>query len=161
MKNTGFIKLYRSFLCWQWYTDIPVKTLFIHILLSANYSSFNFKAKTYPPGTFITSYASLAEKTGLSVQMVRTAIKKLIKGGEISFFSTNKFIVINIVKWHVFQAVVHLPQQLNNNQSTTYKEYKNKRKNTSYFMQKNKKSQTFHNTTLDFDLFEKMLNEDD
>jgi hypothetical protein len=33
----GYIKLHRKLVDWEWYTDIPTKTLFIHLLLVANH----------------------------------------------------------------------------------------------------------------------------
>ena len=37
MEQGGFIKLYRSMLQWEWYDDVNVKVLFLHLLLKANY----------------------------------------------------------------------------------------------------------------------------
>ena len=33
----GWIKLHRQILDWEWYDDINVKVLFLHLLLTANY----------------------------------------------------------------------------------------------------------------------------
>lgn len=33
----GYIKIHRKMLDWEWYDDIPTKTLFLHLLLTANW----------------------------------------------------------------------------------------------------------------------------
>ena len=55
------------------------------------------------PGQTITSYQQLANATGLSVQNVRTALKKLIKTGDITVKTTNKFTIISVVEWEKYQ----------------------------------------------------------
>ncbi len=42
-QKKGFIALQRSILEWEWYNDIPTKTLFIHILLKANFKDKNWQ----------------------------------------------------------------------------------------------------------------------
>ena len=39
----GFIKIHRSLLEWEWYQDTNTKTVFIHLLLTANYKDKNWK----------------------------------------------------------------------------------------------------------------------
>lgn len=34
----GWVKIYRSILTWEWYSDINVRVLFIHLLLKANHA---------------------------------------------------------------------------------------------------------------------------
>ena len=33
----GYIQLYRSILDWEWYHDMTTKSVFLHLLLTANY----------------------------------------------------------------------------------------------------------------------------
>ena len=42
-EKKGFIALQRKVLEWEWYNDIPTKTLFIHILLKANFKDKNWQ----------------------------------------------------------------------------------------------------------------------
>ena len=37
MLGTGYIRLYRSLLNWEWYQDRNTKAVFLHLLLTANY----------------------------------------------------------------------------------------------------------------------------
>ena len=36
MLESGYIKLYRSLLSWEWYDDINTKTVFLHLLLTVS-----------------------------------------------------------------------------------------------------------------------------
>ena len=107
-----FIKIYRKFMNWEWYTDINTKTLFIHCLLKANWKSGSWHGINYAEGEFITSLPSLAEESGLTVRQVRTAINRLISTGEISSRTTDnvtgkkltKNRIISINNWNVYQS---------------------------------------------------------
>ena len=72
----GWIKLHRQILDWEWYDDINVKVLFLHLLLTANYEDKKWQGTTIKRGQLVTSRQHLAEQTGLSEQQVRTAINK-------------------------------------------------------------------------------------
>ena len=103
-ENQGWIKLHRTMMNWEWYTDIPVKTLYIHLLLSANHSEQKWRGITIECGELVTSYAHLAEETGLTFGQVRKAIAKLKKTGEISVNSTNKNTRIKCLNYCVYQS---------------------------------------------------------
>lgn len=79
MFTEGFINLHRKILNWEWYTDIPVRILFEHLILIANWKRTKWHGIDILPGQIITSREHLASETGLSEQQVRTALKKLQK----------------------------------------------------------------------------------
>ena len=107
-----FIKVYRKFMEWEWYTDVNTKTLFLHCLLRANWKEGSWKGINYLPGEFITSLPSLAEESGLSIQQVRTSLSKLISTGEITSKSTDsvtgrkltKNRIITVNNWDEYQV---------------------------------------------------------
>ena len=82
--DNEYIKLFRKLINWEWYTDINTKVLFIHCLLRANWKAGSWKGIPYERGQFITSLATLAAETGLSVKKVRTALDHLIETKEIT-----------------------------------------------------------------------------
>ena len=130
-KEHGFIKLFRSLRQWDWYTEPNTSHLFIHIILCANHVKKNWKGRTINRGQFITSYASLIKETGLSLQEVRTSLKRLKKTGEILTKSTNENTLITVVKYEVYQQndketnkQTTNKQQSNNKRVTTTKETK-------------------------------------
>lgn len=101
----GFVKLYRSMLDWEWYTDTNVKSLFIHLLLKCNYEPKKWRGVEIEKGQFVTSLKNLSEETGLTSREVRTALDKLSETGEIETSATNKFTLIKVVNFSKFQAV--------------------------------------------------------
>lgn len=86
----GWIKIFRQMIDWEWYKDVPTKTLFIHLLLTANYEDKKWKGITIKRGQLITSLNHLSEETGLSKQQVRTALKKLVATHEVTQLSTQR-----------------------------------------------------------------------
>ncbi len=124
--NTGYIKLHKQLTEWEWYTNIPVKTLFIHVLLKANYADKKWQGTLIKRGSFATSYKKLSQETGLSVMQVRTSISKLILTSEITQRSHNKFTVISVNNYDDYQSnntqdnkQITKKQQTNNKQITT------------------------------------------
>ena len=109
---SGFIKLHKSFKNWEWYTDGNVARVYLHLLLSANYTEDTWKGVTLHPGQLITSIQRLSETLAISVQQVRTALNKLQKTGYITVEATNKYSLITLNHWEIYQE---------DNVSTTYR----------------------------------------
>lgn len=104
MELNGFVKIFRKLKVWGWYKNSPVKDLFIHCLLSANFKDCQWEHQTINAGQFVTSRKHLAEELGFSEQVIRTAIKKLESTREITTKSTNKYTVITVVNWEDYQG---------------------------------------------------------
>lgn len=128
--NRGYIKLFRCVDEWEWYTDIPVKVLFFHILIKANHSNKEWRGIKVERGSFITSLENLAISTGLSIQQIRTAIKKLKLTNEITYKSTSQYSIITVKNYNLYQnnnmqintqseTQETNGQQTTNNQATT------------------------------------------
>lgn len=119
MKAPGqFIVLNRSLLTWEWYGDIPVRILFVHILLKANWKPGKFQGEDILPGSFPTSTDALAKETGLSHQQTKTALSKLRSTGEITSRATSKFTVVTVANWAKFQNYQPDKQPRNNRAAT-------------------------------------------
>lgn len=113
-KDMGFISLHRSMLNWEWYDDINVSRLFIHLLLTVNYQDKTWHGVKVNRGCKITSYEKLSKETKLSIQEVRTALNKLKSTGELTYKSTNKFTLVNVVNFNKFQDKdYYINKQLN------------------------------------------------
>lgn len=104
MLEAGYIKLWRSLLKWEWYSDANVSRLFIHLLLTANYEDTTWRGETIHRGQRLTSVAKLAEETGLTTKEVRTALGKLTRTNELTIRTTNRYSVITIEKYGSFQS---------------------------------------------------------
>lgn len=129
--NNGWVKLHRRLLDWEWYDDIPVRLVFIHLLLRANHKEKQWRGISIGKGEVVTGRFSLAEEVGLSVQSTRTALNKLKSTNEITIKSTNKYSTISINNWDSYQQDNQQPnKRLTNNQPTTnHKQEGNKDKN--------------------------------
>ena len=99
----GYVKLFRKFKKWGWYQDNNVKSLFIHCLLSASYTDFEWMGKKYSSGSFITSIKHLSAELGITQKQVRRALDKLCESKELGKQTTNKFTVLTVNKWHNYQ----------------------------------------------------------
>lgn len=131
--TNSYIKIYRSLESWDWYKDSNMVHLFIHLLIKANFVKGSFQGKEVKRGQLITGLNSLHESTGISMQSIRTCLKKLKLTNEITIEATNKYSLITIVKYDFYQSFDEKPtrkstrsltfeQQSTNNQLTTIKE---------------------------------------
>lgn len=101
---SGYIKLHRSILRWEWHTDPNTLSLFIHCLALANFQDTKWRGIEIPRGSFIGSIASLAEKTGLSEKQVRTSLKRLKAAGNLASQSTNRYTIYKVENYDMYQA---------------------------------------------------------
>jgi len=101
--NTGFIKLHRSLLDWEWYDDLATTKLFIHLLLTANFKNKSWKGIDVPAGSVVTGRKKLAKETGLTERQIRTAIKRLKSTNEVSIQTSAICSVISIQNWDLYQ----------------------------------------------------------
>lgn len=104
MITVGYIKLHRSILDWEWYNDIPTRTLFLHLLLTVNIKDAEFQEYTIPKGSRVCSLSKLADETGLTVKQIRGSLDKLIRTQSVAQTKTPKFSIISINNWSKFQG---------------------------------------------------------
>jgi len=124
----GFIKLYRKLADWGWYRDPNVLSVFIHILLLANWEDREWQGKIIKRGSFITSIEHLSAECGLSVRQMRTVLDKLLYTQEIDKQTTNRYTLITVIKYNDYQEIdkqMTNKRQTDDKQTTTTKEYKN------------------------------------
>lgn len=158
----NYIKINRSILDWEWYFDNNTKILFLHMLLKANWKKGKFKGVEIDRGSFASSYQSLSTETGLSIQNVRTSVRKLKSTGEITVTKYAKFSVFTINKYSSYQntnkqsnAQSTGNQQATNSQLTTIEEGKKERKKEKYYSRSAKKDKLNNNNNFirrDYDM---------
>ncbi len=116
----NWIKLHSKILEWGWYKNSNVFRVFIHCLLKANWKDGEFEGQTIPRGSFITGRKELANQLNMTEQEIRTALKHLNSTNEITIKTTNKYSIITIVNYDLYQQNnQEYNQQLTNNQPTT------------------------------------------
>ena len=104
--NTGFIKMHRKFMEWEWYGDNNTKVLFLHCLLSVNWADRKWRGKIVKRGTFLTSIERLAGETCISYQNVRTSLKRLKSTHEITYVTTRKGTCITVCKFDSYNCSI-------------------------------------------------------
>ncbi len=120
---TGWIKLHRQFINWEWFNKSEAVHLFLYLLLKANHKDGNWQGIEIKKGQFITSYGKISSDTNISLQTIRTLLKKFELTNEINTQPTNKYTIITICKYDTYQdEETQTNTQLTNNQQTTNKQ---------------------------------------
>lgn len=114
MFTEGHITVKRTIKEWGWYHNPKVFTLFAHMMIDANYADTDWEGRTIQRGQLVTSLSLLAADTGLSVQEVRTCLKKLIGSGEVRSELVGRMSVITLCNYDCYQN----NQQGSNTEST-------------------------------------------
>lgn len=112
MNNEGYIKLYRKMVEWEWYQDAAVSRVFLHLLLTANYESRQWKGRSIKRGQRVTSSQMMAEELMMSKKTVYSALKKLESTGEIHCEPHSKFTLITIVHFDSYQTEAEEKQEV-------------------------------------------------
>lgn len=107
MLESGYIRLYRSFLTWEWYTDSNTKDLFLHLILTANWEPKRWRGITVERGQRVYSRASLAREMRLSERSVRTSLNHLISTGEVTNQTTPQYSIITIKNYDLYQQATN------------------------------------------------------
>ena len=105
--NIGWIKLHREFINWEWYSDINVRVLFIHLLITVNYEDKKWKGRLVKKGSRITGRKQLSSETGLTERNIRTAIKKLQSTNDLTIQLSNSGSMFTVVNWCKYQSIDH------------------------------------------------------
>lgn len=103
MYNSGWVKIFRKFEDWGWFTVPNTAHLFIYCLLKANVEDKMWHGQLIARGSFVTSRASLSVATGLTEQEVRTAVEHLTSTGEIQCISTNLYTLVKVCNYDYYQ----------------------------------------------------------
>ena len=137
MSNSfSWIKIYRKFSEWEWH-DVPnMVSVWVHLLILANFEDKQWHDTIIERGQIVIGLESFSKTIGITVQELRTCIKRLCNSNMITTKSTNKYTIITIcnydkyqscedVSWQTSNKQTTTETQSSNTQSTTPKEYKN------------------------------------
>ena len=119
MEGETYIKLFRKFLDWEWYDDLPTKALWIHILLKANYKDKTWHGKEVKRGSFLTSYSSLQSELKLSKKQIERALKNLQKTGEVEKVANRENTLIIATKYDFYQGTGEAKETPGGNEGDT------------------------------------------
>lgn len=101
---SGWIKLHRKTLHWEWYTDANTMRLFMHLLITVNYEPKKWRGIDISRGQIITSSEKLASQIGLTRQQIRTSLDKLQSTNDITIKTTNRSSLVTLVMYDSYQS---------------------------------------------------------
>ena len=101
--STGWVKLHRQLLDWEWYNDVNTTRVFLHLLMKANHKDNKWRGIDIKRGQRLTSISALASETNLSIKNIRTSIKRLKSTNEVASLSTAQHTVFTMVNYDLYQ----------------------------------------------------------
>lgn len=113
----SWIKIFRELLQWEWFQKPEMVQLFIYLLLKANCEDKQWQGILVKRGQLVTSNSSIRNDLRLSEQTIRTCIKRLISTGEITYKSTNRYVVITICNYDKYQECKSVSNEQSNEQT--------------------------------------------
>lgn len=126
MNNTGWIKIYRSLIYWEW-ADVPeMVALWVRLIIRATHEDSQWHGVTISRGQLVTTVAKLAAESGLSVKQVRNCLDRLKESGQIVTQTANKYTKITICKYDDYQETEQVEGQTKDNQKANEGQSKGK-----------------------------------
>lgn len=116
MLDTGWIKVHRKIIDWEWYSDEKTFRVFFHLMLIANREERKYRGQVIGKGEVVSGRVALAETLGISEQSVRTALEHLKSTNEITIRTNRHFSVIKLNNWDKYQ----MNNQQDNQPSTNH-----------------------------------------
>jgi hypothetical protein len=137
LQMSGWIKLHRQVLNWEWYDDANAFRVFLHLILKSNHKEKRYRGIDLTVGSVITSRDILASEVGMSVQQLRTALNKLKSTNEITIKTNGQGTIIQVVNYEKYQVSTNestSEQPAINQQSTTNNNVKKEKNNIYSFL---------------------------
>lgn len=122
MYDKGHIIVKREIKNWGWYSNSKVFTVFVHLLIEANWKEGYWEGNTIKRGELVTSLGEIATLCGLSIQEVRTCMKILGGAGEVLSRRVGKRSILTICNYDDYQD----DQQDSNTIATSQQQVSNK-----------------------------------
>lgn len=102
---SGWIKLHRQFIDWEWYDHHTTKLIFIHLLFTVNWKPTKWRGIELEAGETIKSLEMLASTSPFTVQNWRTAIKNLKSTGELTERKYGKHRILKVKNYTKYQSI--------------------------------------------------------
>ena len=109
----GWLKLYRKIDEWEWYTKSEMVHLFLHLIIKATPYEKTWRGIKLSRGQLIASRQKISVETGISEMKVRTCLQRLQDSGEITIVSSNRFSVIIVCNYDIYQVTSSNDNQQN------------------------------------------------
>lgn len=132
MLTSGYIKLHRKIINWEWYKNVNTFRVFLHLLLTANYEDKELRGRIIKRGQRMISVAKLADELQLTIQQTKTTLKNLQSTNDITIETTPNYSIISIKNYNLYQQLTNettnkstkVSTKVATNKLTTMKEIK-------------------------------------
>lgn len=111
--DNGYMKLFRKISEWEWYDDPVTFKVFLHFLITARWQDGSWHGIEIKRGEVLESLPSIAQKNGLTVQNVRTAIQHLLNTNSITIRKAGKCHVYRVSEYEKYQGQQDYQQEGN------------------------------------------------
>ena len=123
--DNGYMKLFRKISEWEWYDDPVTFKVFLHFLITARWQDGSWHGIEIKRGEVLESLPSIAQKNGLTVQNVRTAIQHLLNTNSITIRKAGRCHVYRVSEYEKYQGQ-HDYQQESNREVTENQQESNR-----------------------------------
>lgn len=127
MYDKGHIIVKREIKNWGWYSNSKVFTVFVHLLIEANWKDGKWEDQAVKRGEIVTSISDLATMCGLSMQEVRTCMRILGGAGEVLSRRVGRRSILTICHYDDYQDA-----QQDANMSSTSSQQDDNKSSTSH-----------------------------
>jgi hypothetical protein len=104
----GWIKLHRQLIERGWLKNPKLLTFWIYCLLKATHqpvkAKVGYQEVDLEAGQFIFGLRKASDESFLSVRTIRTCLDFLRKAGNLTIKTTNRFSIISIINWELYQG---------------------------------------------------------
>ena len=127
--NRGYVRLWRKSLDAGWIKNHKLWAFWTYCLMKASYKEFDaiigLQVVHLMPGQFVFGRKKAAKETGLTERETRTLLALLIKWQNVTIKTTNRFSIISIINWPIYQSDEIENDQLNDQHSTSRRPHTN------------------------------------
>jgi len=120
--NRGYIRLWRKSLDAGWIKNHKLWAFWSYCLMKASHKEYDaivgLQIVHLIPGQFIFGLRVSSKETGLTIRETRTIVDFLRKAENLTIKTTNKFSIITVVNWHIYQSADTENDTLNDKQLT-------------------------------------------
>jgi hypothetical protein len=106
--NRGYVRLWRKSLDAGWIRNHKLWAFWTYCLLKASHREFDaivgLQLVRLMPGQFIFGLKKASSETRLTIREIRTILDFLRKAENLTIKTTNKYSIITIINWHIYQG---------------------------------------------------------
>ena len=102
--SNDWVKIHRKTIDSRVFSDDFLFRLWMWCLLKANWKRGWKNGREIPPGSFATGELSASDQLGVSGSKWRRGMDKLKEFGCINTKATNRFTIVTIEKWELYQS---------------------------------------------------------